>query len=157
MLCVSVRFYCGSAYLPRFYTLINKWSVTRSQLIYAVFFSAALLAALVLPTLTRGDTYQQVEWVLLEAHSQLLEILLKTQRDNKAWIAQRSLNLSALIKRSTIPQNQQLMELQIKVTHFNKQNIVIPFFDVTNAYTGTSQDFMLTQYVKALNPYIYSV
>lgn len=68
-----------------------------------------------LPTVTRGDTYKQVEWVLLEAHSELLAILLATHKDNKALIAQRCQRLSALIKRSTIPQNQALIDLQIQV------------------------------------------
>ena len=78
---------------------------------------AALLASQVLPTVPRGDTYKAVEWVLLEAHSQLLTLLLTSQKDiGKALIAQRCQRLTALIKRSTIPQNQALLDLQVEVS-----------------------------------------
>ena len=77
---------------------------------------AALLAAQVLPTLHRGDTYKQVEWVLLEAHSELLDHLLETSKDQEAIIAQRCKRLSALIRHSTLPRTAQLTQLQQKVS-----------------------------------------
>ena len=79
-------------------------------------FRTALLASQVLPKISRGDLYQQVEWVIMEAHSQLLDILMKTQKTNTALIAQRCQRLSAFIKRSTVPEGSpDLMALQGKV------------------------------------------
>ena len=82
-----------------------------------VFFSAALLASQVLPKIARGDLYQQVEWVIMETHSQLLDIIMKTQKNKQALIAQRCQRLSAFIKRSTVPEGSpDLMALQEKVS-----------------------------------------
>ena len=89
---------------------------TLSILTQTTFFRAALLASQALPMVHRGDRYQQIEWVLLEAHSLLLDILLVEQKDNTALIAQRCEWLSALIGRATIPQNAELLLMQMKVT-----------------------------------------
>ncbi|XP_048244538.1 uncharacterized protein LOC124123872 isoform X1 [Haliotis rufescens] len=75
-----------------------------------VFHNAALLSSQVLPTLCRGDTYKQVEWVLLDAHSLLLRSA--SQSGQESVIAQRCERLSALIVHSTIPQNSELLNLQ---------------------------------------------
>ncbi|XP_067681719.1 uncharacterized protein [Haliotis asinina] len=75
-----------------------------------VFHNAALLSSQVLPTLCRGDTYKQVEWVLLDAHSHLLQAA--SQSGEESVIAQRCERLSALIVHSTIPQNSELLNLQ---------------------------------------------
>ena len=78
-------------------------------------FRAAFLASQVLPTISRGDIYQQIEWVIMEAHSHLLDILM-TQKNNTELVAQRCLRLSALIRRSTVPEGSpDLMALQKKV------------------------------------------
>ncbi|XP_041354400.1 uncharacterized protein LOC121372183 [Gigantopelta aegis] len=74
-----------------------------------VFHTAGLLASQVLPTLAWGDTYHQVEWVLMEAHSSLLDLLGPT---DVTEISQRCHRLSALIFHSTIEKNAQLIELQ---------------------------------------------
>ena len=66
-------------------------------------------------TVARGDTYTQVEWVLLESHSQLLNLLLASQHNNSGLIFQRCQRLSALIKRSSIPPSKQLLSLQLQV------------------------------------------
>lgn len=79
------------------------------------FYSAALLACQVLPTICRGDTYKQIEWVLLDAHSCLLELLSKQKAGNEDLIAARCQRLSALIFNSTIPGNAKLLELQEEV------------------------------------------
>ncbi|KAH9515341.1 hypothetical protein Btru_014190 [Bulinus truncatus] len=78
-----------------------------------VFHTAALLASQVLPKICRGDLYKQVEWVLVDAHTQLLELLV--QEDvSKDFIATRCKRLSALIFHSTISGNTRLLELQEK-------------------------------------------
>ncbi|KAK6180982.1 hypothetical protein SNE40_008936 [Patella caerulea] len=79
-----------------------------------VFYTASLLASQVLPTLSRGDLYKQVEWVLLDSHANLLEIYANSSSPVEALIAQRCERLSALIYNCTIPQNGQLQELQEK-------------------------------------------
>ena len=76
---------------------------------------AALLASQMMTTVARGDTYTQVEWVLLESHSQLLNLLLASQRHNSGLIFQRCQRLTALIKRSSIPPSKQLLTLQLQV------------------------------------------
>ncbi|GFO50507.1 hypothetical protein PoB_007701200 [Plakobranchus ocellatus] len=76
-----------------------------------VFHTAALLATQVLPTVCRGDVYKQIEWILVDAHSNLLEILIK-QKGVDELIASRCQRLSALIFNSTISGNYKLLELQ---------------------------------------------
>ena len=73
------------------------------------------MAASTLPTVARGDLYKQLEWVLLDGHSQLLDMLL-ARGDNPALIAQRCERLSALIRCASIPHSPQLAKLQEKVT-----------------------------------------
>ncbi|XP_056020814.1 uncharacterized protein LOC125651820 isoform X2 [Ostrea edulis] len=77
-----------------------------------VFHTSALLASQVLPYISRGDTYKQLEWVLLESHSNLLDILLKDPVKNATLIEQRCQRLSALIMNSTLPMNEDLLNLQ---------------------------------------------
>ncbi|XP_064623924.1 uncharacterized protein LOC135485620 [Lineus longissimus] len=79
-----------------------------------VFHTAALLSSQALPTLSRGDGYQQMEWVLLDAHTLLLEQLSANPKGNEGAIKQRCERLSALVKRCTIPQNAELLSLQEK-------------------------------------------
>ena len=67
-----------------------------------------------MPTVSRGDLYKQIEWVLLDGHSLLLDILL-AKGDNPQYIAKRCEGLSALIRSTTIEHNQQLAALQQKV------------------------------------------
>ncbi|KAL5007933.1 hypothetical protein ScPMuIL_013514 [Solemya velum] len=76
-----------------------------------VFHTAALLASQILRSVSRGDTYKQLEWVLLEAHSNLLEILCSSAIRNEQLIAQRCQRLSALLFYSTIPQNDHTLAL----------------------------------------------
>ena len=68
-----------------------------------------------LPVVSRGDMYKQLEWVLLDAHANLLELLSESQAGQEKLIVQRCERLSALIRHSTIPQNDQLLALQEKV------------------------------------------
>jgi hypothetical protein len=68
-----------------------------------------------LPFIARGDMYRQLEWVILDAHANLLEILSANQSANAKLIVQRCERLSALITHSIIPQNDQLLALQEKV------------------------------------------
>ena len=77
-------------------------------------FRAALLASQVLPNTAKGDTYKQFEWVLLESHATLLEVLMKNGGHEKL-ITQRCQRLSSLIQHSTLPMNEQLLSLQEKV------------------------------------------
>ncbi|XP_076097670.1 uncharacterized protein LOC143067930 isoform X2 [Mytilus galloprovincialis] len=78
-----------------------------------VLHTAALLAAQVLPNIAKGDAYKQFEWVLLESHATLLEILMKNG-GNEKLITQRCQRLSSLIFHSTLPMNEQLLTLQEK-------------------------------------------
>ena len=63
--------------------------------------------------------YKQLEWVLLDAHANLLDIFSENQAGNEKLIVQRCERLSALIAHSTIPQNDQLLALQEKVIQAN--------------------------------------
>lgn len=80
---------------------------------------AALLAAQVLPNIAKGDAYKQFEWVLLESHATLLEILMKNS-GNEKLITQRCQRLSSLIFHSTLPMNEQLLTLQEKVGYLER-------------------------------------
>lgn len=93
------------------------WSMTAFLLISSLPLShrAVLLASSALPTVSRGDLYKQIEWVLLDGHSLLLDILL-AKGDNPEYIAKRCEGLSALIRSTTIEHNQQLAALQQKVS-----------------------------------------
>ncbi|CAL1545798.1 unnamed protein product [Lymnaea stagnalis] len=77
-----------------------------------VFHTAALLASQVLPKICRGDLYKQIEWVLVDAHTQLLELLTQQQTGKEDFIAARCQRLSALIFNSSISGNSKLLELQ---------------------------------------------
>ncbi|XP_060079354.1 uncharacterized protein LOC132558767 [Ylistrum balloti] len=79
-----------------------------------VFHTAGLLASQILPNISKGDTFKQVEWVLLDAHSYLLNMLSCNQSGQEKIIAQRCMRLSALIFNSSIPMNEQLLQLQEK-------------------------------------------
>ena len=54
-----------------------------------------------MPDVYRADVYQQLEWVLLDAHAILLEMLSAAGKDEEL-IAQRCQRLSALIDLSLI-------------------------------------------------------
>ena len=77
--------------------------------------SACVSACAVLPQISRGDLHQQIEWVLLEAHSLLLDHLIAASPPNTPLIVQRCQRLSALIKRATIPDGPEVMALQQRV------------------------------------------
>ena len=77
--------------------------------------SAALMASHVLPLVSRGDVYQQVEWVLLDAHSLLLHHQLTTESHDVHAIALSAERLSALIRLVSLPVNADLLQLQLKV------------------------------------------
>ena len=68
-----------------------------------------------LPYISQGDAYKQLEWVLLESHSNLLDILLKDPIRNAGLIPQRCQRLSALIMNSTLPKSEDLLNLQEQV------------------------------------------
>lgn len=68
-----------------------------------------------LPYISQGDAYKQLEWVLLESHSNLLDILLKDPARNAGLIPQRCQRLSALIMNSTLPKSEDLLNLQEQV------------------------------------------
>ena len=70
--------------------------------------------------------YKQLEWVLLDAHTNLLEILSENQAGNEKLIVQRCERLSALIAHSTIPQNDQLLALQEKVSVIDSHPLGFP-------------------------------
>jgi len=53
-----------------------------------------------------------VEWVLLESHSELLQLLLANRKDNRKLILQRCRYLLALTHNCTIPANARLLDMQ---------------------------------------------
>ncbi|KAK3595487.1 hypothetical protein CHS0354_021583 [Potamilus streckersoni] len=82
-----------------------------------VFHNACLLATQTLPLVSRGDLYQQLEWVILDAHSCLLDLLIASSpadTTREKLITQRCHWLSSRIFHSTIPSNDQLLTLQEK-------------------------------------------
>lgn len=83
------------------------------------------MASQVLPYISQGDAYKQLEWVLLESHSNLLDILLKDPAKNAALIEQRCQRLSALIMNSTLPMSEDLLNLQEQVCVFTGQNQLV--------------------------------
>ena len=82
----------------------------------SVKFSSYVLSHLV----ARGDTYHQTEWVLYEAHFQLLQMMLdaaKNKETGKSDVISRFCeNLSGLLNCSNIPPGKQILELQEKVS-----------------------------------------
>ena len=94
---------------------VGHTDATVHLLFYVDISSAALLATQMLPFISRGDMYKQLEWVILDAHANLLDILSANQSGNEKLIVQRCERLSALIVHSTIPHNEQLLTMQEKV------------------------------------------
>ena len=74
------------------------------------------MASQLLPVISRGHVYQQVEWVLLDAHSLLLQHQLTVQPHIVDSIAVSCERLSALIRLVTLPVNDHLLQLQLKVS-----------------------------------------
>ena len=76
------------------------------------------MASQLLPLIARGDVYQQVEWVLLDAHSLLLQHQLAAEPHNVQSIAVSCERLSALIRRVSLPVSDDLLQLQLKVFNY---------------------------------------
>jgi len=95
--------------------------------------SAALMASQLLPLVCRGDVYQQVEWVLLDAHSALLHHQLSdtgtshTASHSPDIVAVSCERLSALIRRVSLPINDHLLQLQLKVSLTTIQTFIIVY------------------------------
>nr|XP_009859922.1 uncharacterized protein LOC104266112 [Ciona intestinalis] len=64
----------------------------------------------------RGPLFQQIEWLLLDAHYALLEIMISELLSDTVWIEQRCRYLSAMIRASTITRDNKLLSLQEKVS-----------------------------------------
>ncbi|KAL7877350.1 hypothetical protein SRHO_G00039930 [Serrasalmus rhombeus] len=63
-----------------------------------------------------GELIQQLEWVLLDAHFALLEVLMQQQSMiRQVWIAQRCQALTALIRLACIAPCRELLDMQEKV------------------------------------------
>jgi len=73
------------------------------------------MASQLLPVISRGDVYQQVEWVLLDAHSLLLNHRLTAESHDVNAVAVSCERVSALIRRVSLPINDHLLQLQLKV------------------------------------------
>jgi len=69
-----------------------------------------------LPLISRGDSYQQVEWVLLDAHSLLLQHQLTAESHDVHTVAVSCERLSALIRCVSLTVNDDLLQLQLKVS-----------------------------------------
>ncbi|XP_039248951.2 uncharacterized protein LOC120326691 [Styela clava] len=65
----------------------------------------------------RNDIFKQLEWLVLDCHYSLLELLMKEPAASidEELISKRCNYLSALIRNVTIPQNDDLLQLQEKV------------------------------------------
>ncbi|MEE6474518.1 hypothetical protein FKM82_010407 [Ascaphus truei] len=63
----------------------------------------------------RGEVTRELEWVLLEAGVGLLESLVQDSSDREEWIRRRCQALSALIRLTSIPECQELLNMQEKV------------------------------------------
>ncbi|CAH1792383.1 unnamed protein product [Owenia fusiformis] len=87
-----------------------------------IFHTAALFASATFPTVAKGDTYKQLQWILLDAHSNLLELLSLNPKGNEKLIALRCERLSAFIKCSAIPTNENILALQEKTCQQLVQN-----------------------------------
>jgi len=74
------------------------------------------MASRLLPVVARGDVYQQVEWVLLDAHSLLLQHRLRTQPHSVEAIAVSCERLSALMRCVSLSVTDDLLQLQLKVS-----------------------------------------
>lgn len=77
-----------------------------------------MLACQALINTSPGETYRQVEWCLLHAHTALLDHLLKAERRDEDLITRRAESLSSLINSCSIPSNPELVALQVKVRYF---------------------------------------
>ncbi|CAD5116363.1 DgyrCDS5262 [Dimorphilus gyrociliatus] len=79
-----------------------------------IFHAAALLASQALPVTSKGDSYQQLEWVIIDAHSNLLDILLSSENKDNSLIAERCRRLSSLISQCSITSTTNLLAVQLK-------------------------------------------
>ncbi|XP_067845587.1 uncharacterized protein [Heptranchias perlo] len=60
----------------------------------------------------RGAVSQDLEWLLLEAHFTLLDLLAKHASGMEEWVDKRCQSLSSLIKNSSIPVCEELRDMQ---------------------------------------------
>ena len=105
-----------NSFFPSILYIFLEWvSVHKVSHYLSLPHRSALLASQVLPYISQGDAYKQLEWVLLESHSNLLDILLKDPSRNAGLIPQRCQRLSALIMNSTLPKSEDLLNLQEQV------------------------------------------
>nr|XP_033794691.1 uncharacterized protein LOC117357752 [Geotrypetes seraphini] len=65
--------------------------------------------------LQKGDIAQEIEWILLKASFNLLEILVQEDSYKEDWISKRCQALSALIRLTSIPACKELLNMQEKV------------------------------------------
>ena len=105
-------------------------------------YSTALLASQNLCSLvSRGDTYQSLEWILLDCHSNLLEMLQETNPGNTSWIAQRCQQVTALIRCSSLPQSIEILQLQEKVLFNNNRQFSLQRFVIRKGISKRSLFF----------------
>ncbi|PIK36475.1 hypothetical protein BSL78_26693 [Apostichopus japonicus] len=77
--------------------------------------SASLLASQNICGLVhRGDTYESMQWLLLDAHTNLLEMMMEEEVGNAQWISKRCRYISSIIQASIIPQSREVLDLQEK-------------------------------------------
>ncbi|XP_072532928.1 uncharacterized protein [Salminus brasiliensis] len=77
---------------------------------------AVLAARAVSMCVGQGEVTQQLEWVLLDAHFALLQVLMQQQNViRQAWIAHRCQALGALIRLSCIAPCRELLDIQERV------------------------------------------
>uniref|UniRef100_UPI00398F8526 uncharacterized protein isoform X2 n=1 Tax=Pristiophorus japonicus TaxID=55135 RepID=UPI00398F8526 len=69
----------------------------------------------------RGTLSPELEWLLLEAHLTLLDLVTKQSVVNEEWVSQRCLFLSVLLKNSNIPVCTDLLEMQRMVCQLRVQ------------------------------------
>lgn len=79
------------------------------------------MAAYSLTLVDRGMTYQKLERVLMDAHSLLLQNAADDLKDDLSLISSRCERFSAIIKHSTVPRSDEILQLQLKVVYLDSR------------------------------------
>lgn len=131
---------------------VNK-NCIKALCLFVFFFSVAVLAAQSLSQcVRRGEVSRQLEWVLLHAHFALLQRLIQqdehqVQADvqRKCLVAKRCQALTSLIRLTSIPPCQELLDMQEKVSFHHQPVLSTPqgYDNRVSAYIECPADLFL--------------
>lgn len=79
------------------------------------------MAAFSLTLVARGMTYQKLERVLIDAHSLLLQNFADDAKVGLSLISSRCERFSAIIKHSSVPRSEEILQLQFKVVYLDSR------------------------------------